>query len=331
MNRLFKIIAAAILGAGCYASFLGWRAHSGLVTLHVRNAPLESVVSKLRWQTWEKFVVKTNVTGAITLDVHKMPLEQVLGVIGEQLNGRWTAVYPIYREKTSLVSLKRALRGEADFANTGFTNYAGPRIGFRNQGPDGLSREARPVTLHLANTDLAISALALERFGGGQVLVEKNASAKINLELSSVPFQKAVAKVAQAAHRSSTRVYALEPIGNPEMMALNGGERRPRRNTSADADAARAEQMQAVLQTLPEEERKKSEERQLERAAMESLTQEQRQQVMAERMNSGEMQARAEQRSISNIKNTTPEQRRDRYERMFEMRKARAAGVARNG
>ena len=115
------------------------------------------------------------------------------------------------------------------------------------------------------------------------------------------------------------------------MMALNGGERRPRRNTSADADAARAEQMQAVLQTLPEEERKKSEGRQLERAAMESLTQEQRQQVMAERMNSGEMQARAEQRSISNIKNTTPEQRRDRYERMFEMRKARAAGVARNG
>ena len=46
--------------------------------------------------------------------------------------------------------------------------------------------------------------------------------------------------------------------------------------------------------------------------AMQSLTPEQRQQVMAERMNSPEMQQRGEQRAASGIKNTTPEQRVDR-------------------
>src|SRR5688572_22263032 len=91
--------------AAAYAGFLTWRAHNDLVTLHVRNAPIASVVSKLRWQTWEKFVVNTNVTGLVTLDVDKMPLDRVLTILGEQLNGRWSTLYPIYQKKTSLISL----------------------------------------------------------------------------------------------------------------------------------------------------------------------------------------------------------------------------------
>ncbi len=325
MKKLFSI---AGIGALSFFSFLAWRAHAGLVTLHVRNAPISQVVSQLRWQTWENFIVNTNVQGKLTLDVDRMPLDRVLEIIGEQVNARWATVYPIYRQKSSLVSLERALRGEAQLTNSAFSNVGAPGGPFRNGMP-----ELRPVTIHFTNSDLLISALALERFGGGQVLVEKNATSKITLDLASKPFGKAVEKVASAAHRSTVKLYALQPMRSPGMMALGRGEGRPGRGGSGDpeAEAQRAERMQQVLQTLPEEERKQAELRMLDRAAMQSLTPEQRQQVMAERMNSPEMQARAEQRAISGIKNTTPEQRHDRYERMYEMRQARSAGLARKG
>jgi hypothetical protein len=328
MKLLSRLVLAGMISAASYAAFLAWRAHTKLVTLHVRNAPLAEVVSKLRWQTWETFVVKTNVHAAITLDVNKMPLDQVLSIIGEQSNARWTTFYPVYMQKSSVSTLERALRGELPLANTVFTNYGGGQfMGFR---PDAGPPETSLVTLHLTNTDLAISALALQRFGGGQVLVEKNANPKITLEVNGASFEKAVEKVASAVHRSTTRLYALEPMRGGGIMAMGprqgrGGSDRP---TDPDVDAQRKEKTEQMLATLPEEERKKAEDRQLERAAMQSLTPEQRQQVMSDRMNSPEMQARTEQRQVSGIKNTTPEQRRDRYERMFEMRKARAA---RNG
>lgn len=326
MMNLKTLAVIGTLGISSCCGYFAWRAQSNLVTLHVRNAPIADVVSSLRWQTWEKIILHTNVTGRVTLDVRKMPLNNVLALIGEQVNARWTAVFPIYREKTALVSLERALRGEVEFANTAFTNFQAQPMGGR--GEPG-SREARPVTVNFQNTDLTISALALERFGGGQIVIEKNQAAKISLALAETPFEKAVAKVARAARRSTTRLYALQPVRTPRMMAGPPGENRPRPEQTRDpeAEAQRNEAMRQVLLTLPAEEQKKAEERQIERTAMQSLTPEQREQVMTERANSPEMQARAEQRSASGIKNSTPEQRRERYERMYQMRKARAAAT----
>jgi hypothetical protein len=326
MKNFTKIAGLITSSVAAYAGFLAWRAHTDLVTLHVRDASIASVVASLRWQTWERFIANTNVTGTITLDVDKMPLEGVLGILGEQLNGRWSTVYPIYRGKASLVSLQRALRGELSMAETHFTNYHAQGPAFR--GEFGAGR-AQPVTLHLADTDLSISAMALERFGGGQILIEKGNAPKINLELTDAEFAQAVRAVARTANRSSTRLYALEPMRNPARIDMARGEPRGPRGErpplDPETETARLERMQQVLQTLPEEQRTQAEERQLERIALQSLPAEQRQQVIAERMNSPEMQVRAEQRSVSGIKNSTPDQRRDRYERMYQMRKARAA------
>jgi hypothetical protein len=267
------------------------------------------------------------VQGTVTLDVDRMPLRTVLGLIGEQVEARWTTVYPIYTEKTALISLKRALRGEANFADTRFPEGR-PRPFGRGPRAEG-NAASELVTLNLSNTELTLGALALERFGGGQVVVEKGTTPAINLELSGVPFEKAVEEIAQSAHRHSTRLYALQAARRPEPRDLAANtEPRPR---PASENPERAAKMQQVQQLLPDEQRKRDEERQLERAAMQSLTPEQRSQVMAERMNSPEMQVRQEQRSISGIKNSTPEQRHERYERMYQMRKARAAATTRNG
>lgn len=328
--RIFLVVLCTLVG---YAGWLGWRAHKKLVTLHVHEAPIAKVMSSLRWQTWENFVWNKDLKGAITLDVDNMPLEQVLGILSEQLEARWTTFYPIYLRPSSVDALQRAVRGEIKFSESHFTNSQSGPFGMRDPG-DGAGPHL--VTLQLADKPLAVGTVALERFAQARVLPENGWNPNLNLTLSAVPFEKAVAKMASAARRSWTKFYALEANRRFGGSGLARGGA-PGSNRGADVnpdrEAARRERMQQVLDTLPPEERQRAEERQQERQAIQSLPPEQRQQVMAERMNSPEMQQRAEQRMASGIKNTTPEQRRDRYEKMFQMRKARAAGQvpSRNG
>jgi len=81
------------------------------------------VVSKLRWQTWEPIYVGVDVTGPITLRVQDQSLETVLDIINEQINGRWSAVYPLYSSGSSLAVARTLARGEVAGPVTGWTNW----------------------------------------------------------------------------------------------------------------------------------------------------------------------------------------------------------------
>src|SRR4051794_8763299 len=106
-----------------YGTYLAVRAHSKLVTLDVRDADIREVVKKIEWQTWESIFVHKGVEGKITLNVHKVPMEEVLNLIGEQASTRWTSVYPLYTSGKSLVAFKKSLRGDVNPAESGWTNY----------------------------------------------------------------------------------------------------------------------------------------------------------------------------------------------------------------
>ena len=49
---IWKVVALVVTVAALWFGWAAWRAHSNLVTLHVRNADLREVVSKIEWQTW---------------------------------------------------------------------------------------------------------------------------------------------------------------------------------------------------------------------------------------------------------------------------------------
>lgn len=340
------IILLAISG---YAGFLAWRAHKDVVTLHVRNEPLGEVLKALRWQTWESFRSHKEVDGKITLDVDEMPLEQVLQIISDQTSSRWSAIYPIYARKTALSSLDQALKGEIEFSTSRFTNAQGRGFGGPMRGGfgDTVLNQNKLVSLQLTNKELKVAALALSRFGQARVLPENGLSPKVNLVLSQEPFDSAVAKVAKNVKRSWTKVYALEPArggfaafrpGRPMDRGAGSaggpGGREGRGPFSGDRNLTpeQRQQMekrgQELMETLPPEQRQEMQERRAALQAMQSLPPDQRRELMEARMNSPEMQQRMEQRMSSGIRNSTPEQRRERYERMHQMRKARAAGGA---
>jgi len=340
MKKPVAITLVLFLAAAGWVGWLAWRASKDLVTLHVRNMPIDQVIRKIRWQTWESFTLHKDLKADITIDVDDLPLEEVLDIFSQQAELRWTTVYPVYLRKKSLASLDRALRGEIEFSKSSFTNYqsrgfgggggrgGGGPGGFGGFGGEASTNSARLVSLSISNKDLTITAQALSRFGPARVVPENGASVKLNLELSDEPLESAIGKVASQARRSWTKLYALQP----ERGGRPGGDRPPGEGRDRMAEIApemrergreRAEQM---LEMLPPEQRQQMDARREEMQALQSLPAELRQQAMSERMNSPEAQARADQRQSAGLKNSTAEQRRDRYQQMYERRKAREAG-----
>jgi hypothetical protein len=336
---LCGVLLAAAIG---YTSWFAWRAHRNLVTLDVRNMEVRQVVKKISWQTWEDIFVHKDVQGNVTLRVSKMPLEQVLRLVGEQTFSRPSSLYPLYSKGESFTRLKKTLRGEIDPALSGWTNlqargFGGgpPMLGFNA----GFNMPGQPqnqlLSLNIVAKDLAFATLAFNRFAQARVVPEDGASATVTLSLNKSTVPAAVARLAKAAHFKWTTVYALQGGRGPGAFAGAGGFGGPREGGPREFGGARdgrdtngpgrrgfggpemneemrqqRELLEAELrQALPAEERQKMEQAQQEREAqmqaMANMTPEERMQQFAQRGGGPGM----DKMNRDRIMNSTPEQR----------------------
>src|SRR5688572_8888560 len=111
--KRYRVIAVLLLSVLLvWGGYRGYRAHANLVTLNVRNMDVHRVLSKLEWQTWERIVANKGVSGNVTLNVRNVPLTEVLNIIGLQTASRWTALYPIYSTRESVMKLHSVVRGD---------------------------------------------------------------------------------------------------------------------------------------------------------------------------------------------------------------------------
>lgn len=347
---IWKMVALVVAAAALWFGWAAMRARGNLVTLHMRNADLREVISKIEWQTWELIVVQSNVNGKVTLNCDKVPLEEVLGIIGEQVEARWTAMYPLYSSGKSLKNFKRVLRGEAAAAESGWTSLQTRGFGFRGGGmfADTARSENNLVSANLVGKELSVATMALARFAQAQVVPEDGTEGVVNQQLDRVPFDKAVARVAHDVRRSWTKYYALQ--GDGGRGGFGGGprgDRGPRGEGGPPPDSpmaafiprgdstnlstndlvmtngfARDERrtnfqrmMEAQLETMTPEQRARIEE-------MRNMTPEQRR---AQFQGAG-MENRMSDRMARGLKNSTPEQRVARDQRRIEMRKRMEQG-----
>jgi hypothetical protein len=313
MKRVHVLILGAVLLVAAVVGRAAWRAHLNLVTLEVHNMPVRDVVRKLRWQTWEKIVVHKDLNARITLNVVDQPLNGVLGLVADQCEGRWNIAYPLYTTRERLKSVEKLAAGEVESPLEGWTNWnqrpnfgglaqmaarlasgdtsvqtnlvaAAGAAGFGGPGgPGGFGNDGpvlpTPVTLEFSSQPPLDAAAALRQFGRVKVVPEDGTTRTVTLSLKEVPMDAAVAAIAKWEGRKWAKFYALEP-------------RRGFRPTAQDR-----EQMAQMPRPDPEQMR------QLRQAFQPTE----------------EMQARATQRVLDNIKNTTAEQRaqraRDRAQR----------------
>jgi hypothetical protein len=146
-----------------------------------------------------------------------------------------------------LVTLKKALRGELDPAQHGWTNlqsrgfFGGGPMFFGGGGPFGgpAASPTQSVSLEIRNKDVAFVTLALNRFGGARVVPEDGTPGPVSLTLHKASVPQAVAQLAKQAHRNWTRLYVLRgdfgpggpgrpgsPGGPPPQFAMRDGTNR---------------------------------------------------------------------------------------------------------
>jgi hypothetical protein len=232
------LLLAFVTTAALWVAYRIYRAHENLVTLDVRNMEVRRVVSKLEWQTWERIVVSKNVGGRVTLNVHSVPLDEVLNIVGLQTDSRWTRLYPIYSTQKSMGTFNQVLQGNLPPLGNGWLALQ-QLAAWQQAGLGGfantLRAENKLVSAQLADKDATFTALALSRFSKAQVVPEDGINGSVNLTLQQVPFDKAVAKVARQLHRKWSRVYTLQPLNAPAVVRKAGPASAPN-DATAEAD-----------------------------------------------------------------------------------------------
>ena len=303
MKRVHVLILGAVILVAAGAGRAAWRAHLNLVTLEVHNMPVRDVVRKLRWQTWKKIVVHKDLNARITLNVVDQPLNGVLGLVADQCEGRWNIAYPLYTTRQRLKDVERLAAGEVESPLEGWTNWnQRPNFGGLAQmaarlasgdtsvqtnlmaaagaaglggagGSGGFGNEGpvipEPVTVEFTSQPPLDAAAALRQFGRVKVVPEDGTTRTVTLSLKDVPMDAAVAAIARWEGRKWAKFYSLEPRRGFRPTAQD-------REQMAQMPRPDADQMRQLRQAFQPTE---------------------------------EMQARATQRVLDNIKNTTAEQR----------------------
>ena len=307
MKRSQILVLVAVGLAAASTGRLAWRAHKNIVTLDVHNMKVADVAKKLRWQTWESITVHKDLTNRVTLQVEDQPLVDVLALIADQCEGRWSVAYPLYTTGAKLALAKRVATGEVESPQPGWTNWnvrpnfaaiaarmasgdtnavpgaGGPGGGFGGfgGGPGGMfgmnegPAVPKPVTFEFAGQTPVEAAAELRKFGKVKVVPEDGTLRPVKLDLKEASMDKAVAQLAKWVGRKWAKFYAIEPRGGF-------------RPTEADREAMAA---------IP-------------RPDMEQIRQR-----FQNFEPTPEMQARMTQRMLDGIKNSTPEQRAQRGRR----------------
>ncbi len=322
MKRIFLLVMAAVflIGTG-WCAYAAYRAHRKLVTLNVHNADVRVVVRSIEWQTWEKIIVHRDVSGQVTLNVHDMPLNEVLGIISEQTSARWTAIYPLFSTGKSLGALYKVVAGDVATEKNGWSAFQSRSFQFGG-GMFGANVRAQNelVTTNISNKDVGVASLALARFAQARVVAEDGTTGTVRLNLSRVTMPRAVSQLAKQVKRRWTRFYALQP-GRRFGTARDETASAP---SSLDQTRTREEwqnQFEAQLETMTPEERERALQMRQRWQEMRQLSPEERQKRLAEMAANPEFQRRMQGRMLQRLKNSTPEQRLARDQRIAARRR----------
>jgi hypothetical protein len=117
-------IGALLAGVALWGGRVAWQIRHQLVSLDVRNMPLNEVLRKVERQTWNKIRAEKNLDTRITLHVKNKPLSYVLDRLAEQAGARWSTLYAVYNSPTAVKALDTSLRGESKIESAGWTKVA---------------------------------------------------------------------------------------------------------------------------------------------------------------------------------------------------------------
>ncbi len=326
---LWAVGTVLLLGFG-WGVYAVCRAQSKRVTLNVRNADVHAVVRSIEWQTWETIIVHPGVSGRVTLNVSRMPLERVLAIMSEQLSGRWQAVYPLYSSRDSRLALEKVVLGEAKPGDSGWSAYdTRPFRGDGGMFGANLRAENTLVTIKVPGKDVGVAALGLDRFAQVQVVPEDGTKGIVYLQVAQVTMPQVVSKLARQVNRNWTRFYTLQPGFRYDTARRDSPSTTVHPTGSPVEASERTEKdFEAQLETMTPEEQKQAMEARQRWQELRSLSPEERRKRFQEMASDPQVQQQMQARMLQRLRDSTPEERAERYQRMAARRAAGATGVA---
>ncbi len=325
-------------GAGLWWGLSGGRG----ISLKVDREPVERVVGLVRKQTAEEIVVSGRSPALLTFAVERAVLADVMDLVAEQSDGDARRVVVLSRNAGGLRAAREGFVSGA--APEGWRRAGGMTRGFGGGGggPGGTeslivrNRDGEAlITLKLGGAPLEDALRQVAFRAGVDFWIEPGLEAAVSLDLRKQPLGEAVARVAKQAGAVADSFFVLRyraegergpGVGEGMPFAFrgwresgpSGGEGREREGDgpSPEEMERRRAQMEAWVALLPEDERKRMEEMRAFWESLRDLPREERMRKMEERMSQPDMQERMSQRDQRNLKNRTPEQRHDRWQRM---------------
>lgn len=313
---LLSILAILLLANGLYYLISTW----GLITVHVKEAPLKDIVSSIERQGHISLVTNLDPERKVTMFVTKVPLMEALETLATITDSRWSLLYVIAPTQDKLQDgLKQVTLTDLPAEWKRVAVPLPPFVGVQLSEPVDPRllrwRVEPPATTNLQDY-LAQGALSADV----TFLVPSEWNPAIPQPPATGLLPNVVQSLSSTANSTTREVFFLNEMRRPQRPP---GEARPERPRDMwqNFDLARIdERIQQQIAQLPPEDQKEARESYDSRKAfflsLATLTPEQRREKMIEFFQSPEAQERMESRDARR----TPEQRASRNARYTQNR-----------
>lgn len=189
-----------------------WIAGWGLVTIHVTDAPLGTVIASMAKQAHVRIETSLDLTKPVSLDVDRVPVAEAIDDLAVRAEASWRLVYLAAPSKADLETALITLRGTGKVDD--WTTYFYPQPPFADAA-GGETVDPRYLTLSLEGTDKGLSLLLNEaaQKSGALIAFPKDWSAAVSRLPKPNQVRKAIPSLVQSAHGKSSELFLITERG----------------------------------------------------------------------------------------------------------------------
>ena len=155
MTSLLSSVPKRILILGSVALLLAallmarWIADWGLVTIHVKNAPLKKVIASIARQGHVRIQSSLDPANTISMDVDRVPVAVAIDILSIRADASWRLVYLAAKFRTAISVALMALGENGKVDGWTMHYYPGPPA----PGGSGLAIDPRALSLQIEGPD----------------------------------------------------------------------------------------------------------------------------------------------------------------------------------
>ena len=189
-----------------------WVAGWGLVTIHVTDAPLGTVITSIAKQGHVRIETSLDLTKPVSLDVDRVPVSEAIDDLAVRADASWRLVYLAAPTKADLETALISLRGTGKVDD--WTTYFYPQPPFADAA-GGETVDPRYLALSLEGTDKGLPPLLNEaaQKSGALIAFPKDWSPAVSRLPKPNQVRKAIPSLVQSTHGKISELFLITERG----------------------------------------------------------------------------------------------------------------------